>query len=75
MFEKEFVNKSNSENYLGIRRELVHIIKQMIEKLKFTDQTLFQAILFMDILVYKLKEDFDNKFKIVAVSCLILAGL
>lgn len=75
IFEKEIANQLKNESYLEMRSELVSIIKMMIKKLKFSEQTFYQAVLLMDILLHKVREDLIDNFKIVAVSCLILSGI
>jgi len=74
-FEKGDANLCFDEKYLKIRSELVSIIIMMIEKLKFGQQTFYQAILYMDILLFKNRKYANDELKIVAVSCLILAGI
>jgi len=75
IFEKGNLDDIFPKIYLNQRENLIFIIKKMIEKLRFTEQTYYQALLFMDILLYKQNQNSENNLKILAVSSLILAGI
>lgn len=73
-FEKGKAIHLFDEKYLSIRKEIISILQLMVQKLSFSQQTFYQALLYLDILLYKKREINYNKLKLVGVSCLILAG-
>lgn len=63
------------EIYIRERKNLLLLIKKMLVKLRFTQQTFYKAILFLDIFVYKQSEMQEEQLQLTAVASLILAGI
>ncbi len=71
--KKEFIS-NYPYIYLKRRTELINLIREIIEELKFTDQTFYQSVLYLDILLYQQNEIVKNELNLITISSLILAG-
>lgn len=73
---RKFLYNNFPKIYIQQRDNLILIIKKVSQKLKLTEQTFYQATLYLDVIFSNQHTEItEEKLKLAAVSCLILAGI